>query len=103
MVNRETFDAEVARLDAAIPRLNGDEVLVGLIRIVALVGNDHTHLDLVAELSTIPARIAMVWRRVARDRSTGSLPLGCRGTRGRNRLNTSARPDGTRYAACSAR
>lgn len=46
MVNRETFDAEVARLDAAIPRLNGDEVLVGLIRIVALVGDGHTHLDL---------------------------------------------------------
>jgi len=45
-VSRETFDAEVARLDAAIPRLNSDEVLVGLMRIVALVGDGHTHLDL---------------------------------------------------------
>ena len=45
-VSRETFDAEVARLDAAITRLNNDEVLVGLMRIVALIGDGHTHLDL---------------------------------------------------------
>ncbi len=45
-VSREAFAGEVARLDAAIPRLNGDEVLVGLMRIVALVGDGHTHLDL---------------------------------------------------------
>lgn len=44
--SRETFSGEVARLDAAIPRLNGDEVLVGLMRIVALVSDGHTHLDL---------------------------------------------------------
>src|SRR2546430_1789600 len=46
IVSRETFDAEVARLDTAIPRLNGDEVLVGFMRIVALIGDGHTHLDL---------------------------------------------------------
>ena len=45
-VSRETFEAEVARLDAAIPRLNGDEVLVGFMRVVALIGDGHTHLDL---------------------------------------------------------
>lgn len=45
-VSRETFDAEVSRLDADIPRLNGDEIIVGLMRIVALVGDGHTHLDL---------------------------------------------------------
>jgi hypothetical protein len=45
-VSRVNFDAEVARLDAAIPRMNGDEVLVGLMRIVALIGDGHTHLDL---------------------------------------------------------
>ena len=45
-VSRETFAAEVARLDADIPRMNGDEVLVGLMRIVALIGDGHTHLDL---------------------------------------------------------
>src|SRR4029453_11934672 len=46
MVSRETFDAEVESLDAAIPRLNSDEILVGLMRIVALIGDGHTHLDL---------------------------------------------------------
>ena len=45
-VSRETFANEVARLDAAIPRMNGDEVLVGFMRIVALIGDGHTHLDL---------------------------------------------------------
>jgi hypothetical protein len=45
-VSREAFAGEVARLDAAIPRMNGDEVLVGLMRIVALIGDGHTHLDL---------------------------------------------------------
>lgn len=45
-IGREAFAAEVARLDAAIPKMNGDEVLVGLMRIVALVGDGHTHLDL---------------------------------------------------------
>jgi len=45
-VGREAFAGEVARLDAAIPGLNGDEVLVGLMRTVALVGDGHTHLDL---------------------------------------------------------
>lgn len=43
---RETFADEVTRLDAAIPRLNGDEVLAGFMRIVALIGDGHTHLDL---------------------------------------------------------
>jgi len=45
-ITREAFDAEVARLDAAIPHLNGDAVLVGFMRIVALIGDGHTHLDL---------------------------------------------------------
>src|SRR5687767_567369 len=45
-VSRETFAAEVARLDAAIPGMNGDEILAGFTRIVALIGDGHTHLDL---------------------------------------------------------
>jgi hypothetical protein len=45
-ISRDAFGNEVARLDAAVPKMNGDEVLVGLMRIVALVGDGHTHLDL---------------------------------------------------------
>src|SRR4030095_16959678 len=58
-VSREIFDAEVARLDAAIPRLNGDEVLVGFVRVVALIGDGHTHFDLPPSALRYP--IEMQW------------------------------------------
>ena len=58
-VSRETFEAEVARLDAAIPRLSGDQVLVGFMRIVALIGDGHTHLDLPPNSLRYP--IEMQW------------------------------------------
>jgi hypothetical protein len=58
-VSREAFDAEIARLDAAIPRLNGDEVLVGFMRVVALIGDGHTHFDL--PLSALRYPIEMQW------------------------------------------
>jgi hypothetical protein len=45
-VSRATFANEVARLDAAIPQSNGNQILIGLMRIVALIGDGHTHLDL---------------------------------------------------------
>src|SRR4030095_3419367 len=45
-VSREAFEAEVARLDDSIPTLNGDQVLVGFMRLVALIGDGHTHFDL---------------------------------------------------------
>lgn len=56
-VSRETFAGEVARLDAAIPRMNGDEVLVGLMRIVALIGDGHTHLDLPPSFLRYPVEL----------------------------------------------
>lgn len=56
-VSRENFTAEVARVDAAIPRLNGDEVLVAFMRIVALVGDGHTHLDLPASFLRYPIEL----------------------------------------------
>lgn len=45
-VSRERFAAEVAQLDSAIPSLNDDQRIVGLMRVVALIGDGHTHLDL---------------------------------------------------------
>ena len=45
-VSRERFAAEVARVEGALPQMNDDERLVGLMRITALVGDGHTHLDL---------------------------------------------------------
>jgi Peptidase family S41 len=58
-VSRETFDAEVARLDVAIPSLNGDENLVGFMRVVALIGDGHTHFDLPPNTLRYP--IEMQW------------------------------------------
>ena len=58
-VSREAFDAEIARLDAAIPRLTGDEVLVGFMRVVALIGDGHTHFDLPPSALRYP--IEMQW------------------------------------------
>lgn len=56
-ITRETFAGEVARLDAAIPRMNGDEVLVGFMRIVALIGDGHTHLDLPPSFRRYPVEL----------------------------------------------
>ncbi len=58
-VSREAFDAEVARLDTTIPRLNGDEVLVGFMRVVALIGDGHTHFDLPP--TTLRYPVEMQW------------------------------------------
>lgn len=45
-VTRQQFDSAVADLDARIPTLSREQVLTGFARIVALVGDGHTHLPL---------------------------------------------------------
>jgi hypothetical protein len=77
---RERFVDEVAKLDAAIPRLTNDESVVGLMRIVALVGDGHTHLDLPHSFPRYP--IELHWfgdelRVVAAGASSGAA-LGAR-------------------------
>ncbi len=44
-VSRETFAAAVADLDARIPRLQRNEIIVGMMRIAAMVGDGHTRVD----------------------------------------------------------
>src|SRR5438132_143340 len=56
-ITRERFADEVARLDAAIPRLTNDESVVGLMRTVALVGDGHTHLDLPPNFPRYPIEL----------------------------------------------
>jgi hypothetical protein len=58
-VSRETFAGEVARLDAGIPSMNGDEVLVGFMRVVALIGDGHTHLDLPLSSPRYPVELQL--------------------------------------------
>lgn len=57
-ISREVFAGEVAKLDAAIPRLTSDEIVVALMRIVALVGDGHTHLDLPPTFPRYPIELA---------------------------------------------
>ena len=58
-VSRQRFAAEVTVLDTAIPRLNADQVVVGLMRLVALVGDGHTHLGLPPDWPRYP--VELVW------------------------------------------
>jgi hypothetical protein len=44
-VDRARFQAEVQRLRERIPRLQRNEIVVGLMRIAALVGDGHTRVD----------------------------------------------------------
>jgi hypothetical protein len=44
-VSRERVDAAVADLDARIPRLQRNEIIVGMMRIAAMVGDGHTRVD----------------------------------------------------------
>lgn len=44
-VSREVFDTAVADLDARIPTLQRNEIIVGMMRIAALVGDGHTRVD----------------------------------------------------------
>ena len=44
-VSREKFDAAVADLDGRIPQLQRNQIIVGLMRIAALVGDGHTRVD----------------------------------------------------------
>ena len=53
-VSRDQFNAEVARLDQAIPQMRDEEVVVGLMRVVALIGDGHTHLDLPPSFARYP-------------------------------------------------
>lgn len=45
-VTREQFDSAVSDLDSRIPMLSRRQILAGFTRIVALVGDGHTHLPL---------------------------------------------------------
>lgn len=44
-VSRDAFQAAVADLDARIPSLQRNQIIVGMMRIVAMVGDGHTRID----------------------------------------------------------
>src|SRR4051794_19996105 len=44
-VSRERFAAEAAELDARIPTLQRNEIIVGMMRLAAMVGDGHTNVS----------------------------------------------------------
>jgi len=44
-VSQQKFDAAVADLDRRIPQLQRNQIIVGMMRIVAMVGDGHTRID----------------------------------------------------------
>ena len=56
MVSRSSFDSAVSALDSAIPHLGPDSAVVGLRRVVTMIGDGHTNLSLPGNWSRLPVR-----------------------------------------------
>jgi hypothetical protein len=57
-VSRSSFDSAVSALDSALPHLGPDSTVVGLRRIVTMIGDGHTNLSLPSNWPRLPARFA---------------------------------------------
>src|SRR5215831_10455538 len=58
-VSREAFDRAIAELREAAGAATDDEMIVGLARIAAMVGDAHTHLDLPVGVRRLPIAIGL--------------------------------------------
>jgi hypothetical protein len=56
-ITREQFAAEVARLSASAGKANDDEMIVGLMRIAAMVGDGHTYVHLPSTTRQFPVTV----------------------------------------------
>src|SRR5688500_10847091 len=70
-ITREQFAAEVAALREKSSRANDDEMIVGLMRITAMVGDGHTYVRLPSSIHQFPITLARIEgaNRVVRGRS----------------------------------
>ena len=77
---REQFEQEVAKLDAAIPSLQADQIIIGMLEITAKVGDAHTYVHLPRSFHHYP--ISLYWfgneLRVTRTTSPYQRALGAR-------------------------
>ena len=85
-IGRERFAAEVSNLSASLPRLNDDQVIVRLMRLVSLIGDGHTHLDLPPtspryplELAWFGSELRIVVAAVSHDVALGARVIGIGG------------------------
>jgi hypothetical protein len=56
-VSKEEFDRDVSTLDAAIPSLHADAIVVGLLKLTAKIGDGHTFVRLPAAYVRYPLRL----------------------------------------------
>lgn len=80
-VSRDQFASEVSALDQRIDRLDGDEVFVGLVRLAALVGDEHTHFEPSEDVANFPIdirRFGDAYRVVAVVDPRNARALGAR-------------------------
>jgi hypothetical protein len=59
-ITREQLAAEVASLRARAGQANDDEMIVGLMRIAAMVGDGHTYVHLPSSLHQLPITVASI-------------------------------------------
>jgi hypothetical protein len=88
-ITRERFAAEVASLRAKAGQANDDEMIVGLMRIAALIGDGHTYVRLPSSIHQFPVTVANIEgiHRVVRAADLGRLD---RRPRSRARLDPRA-------------
>ena len=77
---RAQFEQEVAKLEAAIPSLQADQIIIGMLEITAKVGDAHTYVHLPRSFHHYP--ISLYWfgneLRVTRTTSPYQRALGAR-------------------------
>jgi hypothetical protein len=85
-IDQERFAAEVSSLDASLPQLDRDQIIVRLMRLVALIGDGHTHLDLPPtspryplELARFGSELRVVAAAVSHDVTLGARVVGIGG------------------------
>ncbi len=79
-IARAQFEQEVAKLDAAIPSLQADQIIIGMLEITAKVGDAHTYIHLPRSFHRYP--LSLYWfgneLRVTRTTAPYQRALGAR-------------------------
>lgn len=73
-LTRAQFDRVVSELDSAIPTLDKDQIVVGLMRITTMLGDGHSADRDSPKLSLVSARSLLVWEHLSGDESGSAVP-----------------------------
>jgi len=77
-ISREQFNAEIARLSASTAKASDDEMIVGFMRIAAMVGDGHTYVHLPSTARQFPVTVVDIEGalRVVRAAGTAAELVG---------------------------